>query len=47
MNIYESMKNKITDKITEAFSAAVAAGDLPEEEECELFFGLAVLVTWL
>ena len=32
MNIYESMKNKISDKIVEAFNAAVAAGELPETE---------------
>lgn len=32
MNIYENMKNKISDKIVEAFNAAVAAGKLPETE---------------
>ena len=32
MNIYEAMKNKISDKVAGAFSAAVEAGELPAAE---------------
>lgn len=32
MNIFENMKNKISDKVTEAFSAAQAAGELPQAD---------------
>lgn len=32
MNIFENMKNKISDKIAEAYAGAVAAGELPEAD---------------
>ncbi len=32
MNIFENMKNKISDKIAQAYTDAVAAGELPEAE---------------
>lgn len=32
MNIFDNMKNKIADKLVAAFNAAVAAGEIPNEE---------------